>query len=93
MSHADPPAADRLPGISLGRPFGVPLRLSTSWFLGAAIIAWVFAPLVERWLLIEAPWTLVVGASFAVLLGLSVLAHEMAHAVDGPALRPAGPLA
>lgn len=81
MSHPEPPTAERLPGISLGRPFGVPLQLSSSWFLGAAIIAWVFAPLVERWLLIEAPWTLVVGASFAVLLGLSVLAHEMAHAV------------
>lgn len=67
--------------MSLGRPFGVPLQLSSSWFLGAAIIAWVFAPVVERWLLIEAPWTLVVGVSFAVLLGLSVLAHEMAHAV------------
>jgi Zn-dependent protease len=65
----------------LGRPFGVPLQLSSSWFLGAAIIAWIFAPVVERWLLLEPPWTLVVGASFAVLLGLSVLAHEMAHAV------------
>lgn len=65
----------------MGRPFGVPLQLSSSWFLGAAIIAWIFAPVVERWLLLEPPWTLVVGASFAVLLGLSVLAHEMAHAV------------
>lgn len=75
------PPEQRLPGISLGRPFGVPLQLSTSWFLGAAIIAWIFGPVVERWLLLEPPWTLVVGASFAVLLGLSVLAHEMAHAV------------
>lgn len=78
---AQSPPGDRLPGISLGRPFGVPLQLSSSWFLGAAIIAWIFAPVVERWLLLEPPWTLVVGASFAVLLGLSVLAHEMAHAV------------
>ena len=83
------PAADPRPdaggealaGFSLGQPFGVPLRLSTSWFLGAALIAWIFAPVVERWLLIEPPWSLVVGASFAVLLGLSVVAHEMAHAV------------
>ncbi len=74
-------SAERLSGISLGSPFGVPLRLSSSWFLGAGIIAWVFAPVVERWLLLESPWTYVVGASFAVLLGLSVLAHEMAHAV------------
>jgi len=78
---ARPQLTERLSGISLGTPFGVPLRLSASWFLGAAIIAWVFAPVVERWLPLESPWTLVVGASFAVLLGLSVLAHEMAHAV------------
>ncbi len=89
MSQPPPPGppttssagGDQLSGISLGRLFGVPLRLSSSWFLGAAIIAWVFAPVVERWLLIEPPWTWVVGGSFAVLLGLSVLAHEMAHAV------------
>ncbi|MCZ3386845.1 MAG: site-2 protease family protein [Actinomycetia bacterium] len=90
MTHTPQPArqpspaqtsTERLSGISLGTPFGVPLRLSASWFLGAAIIAWVFGPLVERWLLLQPPWTYVVGASFAVLLGLSVLAHEMAHAV------------
>lgn len=75
MSNASPP------GISLGQPFGVPLRLSTSWFLGAAIIVWIMEPLVQSWLLLEPPWSWVVGATFAVLLGLSVLAHEMAHAV------------
>ncbi len=89
MSQPPPPSepatsragGEPLSGISLGRVFGVPLRLSSSWFLGAAIIAWVFAPVVERWLLLDPPWTWVVGASFAVLLGLSVLAHEMAHAI------------
>ena len=70
-------------GISLGQPFGVPLRLSTSWFIGAAVIAWVMIPATERWLGIEGPWAVVVGVSFAVLLGLSVLAHELAHAVVG----------
>lgn len=59
----------------------MPLWLSSSWFIGAAIIAWLFAPVAERWLAIEPPWTWVVAASFAVLLGLSVLAHELAHAV------------
>jgi Zn-dependent protease len=68
-------------GVSLGSPFGVPLRLSSSWFIGAAVIAWLFAPVAERWLSLEPPWSWVVAASFAVLLGLSVLAHEMAHAV------------
>ena len=59
----------------------MPLRLSSSWFVGAAIIAWILEPLVQRWLLLEPPWSWVVGITFAVLLGLSVLAHEMAHAV------------
>jgi Zn-dependent protease len=68
-------------GMSLGTPFGIPLRLSTSWFLGAALITWLFAPSAERVLAVEPPWSWVVAASFAVLLGLSVLAHEMAHAV------------
>lgn len=35
----------------------------------------------QRWLLLEPPWSWLVGITFAVLLGLSVLAHEMAHAV------------
>jgi len=67
--------------VSLGSPFGIPLRLSSSWFIGAAIISWVFAPSVQRWLAVEPPWSWVVAASFAVLLGLSVLAHELSHAV------------
>jgi Zn-dependent protease len=75
------PTSDQLTGIPLGRPFGVPLRLSGSWFIGAALIAWIFEPAAQRWLLIEPPASVVVAASFAVLLGLSVLAHELAHAV------------
>jgi len=67
--------------VSLGAPFGVPLWLSSSWFIGAAIITWLFAPVAERWLLLEPPWTWVIAASFAVLLGMSVVAHEMAHAI------------
>jgi Zn-dependent protease len=45
------------------------------------LIAWIFEPAAQRRLLIEPPWSLLVAASFAVLLGLSVLAHELAHAV------------
>jgi Zn-dependent protease len=78
-----PPTNEARPssGVSLGAPFGVPLWLSSSWFIGAAIITWLFAPVAERWLLLEPPWTWVVAASFAVLLGMSVVAHEMAHAI------------
>lgn len=67
--------------MSLGSPFGIPLRLSSSWFIGAAIIAWIFSGVAERWLAVEGLWSWVIAGSFAVLLGLSVLAHELAHAV------------
>jgi Zn-dependent protease/CBS domain-containing protein len=69
-------------GLSLGRPFGVPIFLSWSWFAGAALITWLFAPLVENRLpALNGSSAVAVAASFAVLLGLSVLIHELAHAV------------
>ena len=42
--------------------------------MGALVITWIFAPSAERVLAVEPPWSWVVAASFAVLLGLSVLA-------------------
>ena len=79
-----PPATEgrRSSGVSLGTPFGVPLWLSSSWFIGAAIITWLFAPVAERWLLLEPPWTWVVAASFAVSAR-----HVSGRARDGPCHR------
>jgi Zn-dependent protease len=69
-------------GLSLGRPFGIPVYLSWTWFLAAVVIVWVFVPVVENRVPgLSSGYSVLVAASFAVLLGLSVLAHELAHSV------------
>ncbi|MEZ0493123.1 M50 family metallopeptidase [Kineococcus sp. TBRC 1896] len=70
-------------GISLGRPFGVPLQLAPSWFLFAALIVVVFSPVVQ--LRVPGPASYVVAFGYAVLLLVSVLLHEVAHAVAAKA--------
>lgn len=70
-------------GISLGRPFGVPLLLAPSWFLFAALIVVVFSPVVQ--LRVPGPASYVVAFGYAVLLLVSVLLHEVAHAVAAKA--------
>ena len=55
--------------------------VSWTWFLGALLISWVFVPVVERRIPDLEGWAFAVAACFAVLLGLSVLVHELAHAV------------
>jgi Zn-dependent protease len=59
---------------------GVPVRLAPSWFVIAVVVVVVFAPSVEQSTGLEAPATWVVAALFAVLLLVSVLLHEIAHA-------------
>ena len=73
-------------GISLGRVLGVPVRLAPSWFVVALVVVVVFAPSVEQSTGLRAPATWVVAALFAVLLLLSVLLHEVAHAATARAL-------
>lgn len=56
--------------------------MSWTWFAGALVITWLFVPLIEyRLPNLEGSGAVAVAASFAVLLGLSVLIHELAHAV------------
>lgn len=67
-------------GLLLGRVHGVPVQLSSSWWLGAAVITLLYTPLVGNIL----PGTallpaLLLGLAFAVSLGLSVLLHELGH--------------
>ena len=66
-------------GIPLGRPFGVPLLLAPSWFLFAGLIVVIFAPVVQRQ--VPGPTSYVVAFGYAVLLLISVLLHEVAHAL------------
>lgn len=67
--------------MALGRPFGVPVYLSWSWFAGALVITWLFVPLIRNRLPELEGWAVPVALCFAILLGLSVLTHELAHAV------------
>ncbi len=69
-------------GVALGRPFGVPVVVSWSWFVGSLVIAVLILPaFTDRFPDLAGGLTFAVALSFAVLLGLSVLAHELAHAV------------
>ncbi|RZQ63682.1 site-2 protease family protein [Amycolatopsis suaedae] len=69
-------------GLLLFRVGGVPVLLAPSWWIGSLIVVVLYAPLVERLLpgaRVGTSWAL--AAAFAVLLGLSVLAHELGHCV------------
>jgi Zn-dependent protease len=77
----------RKEGIPLGRIAGIPVLLAYSWFAIAAFIVIVYGPA----LLMRNP-QLGVGAYFvafayAVLLALSVLVHELAHALSAKAFK------
>lgn len=64
----------------MGRPFGIPIYVTPSWLIIAAIITIVYEPVVERTLALG-PASYLVAFAFAVLLYASVLVHELAHAV------------
>ena len=69
-------------GMLLFRVSGVPVLLSPSWWLGSLVVVVLYAPLVRE--LLPSANTLtswLLAAAFAVLLGLSVLAHELGHCV------------
>ena len=72
----------RPPGVvRLGTVAGIPVHVRPSWFLVAALIAVLMGQRIE----LVAPGlgdlTYVAGAAFAVLLYLSVLLHEVSHAL------------
>lgn len=69
-------------GLPLFRAAGIPVLLAPSWWLGSAAIVVLYAPLVGR----IAPGTggvtgVLLAATFAIFLGLSVLAHELGHSL------------
>jgi Zn-dependent protease len=75
-------SGEELGGLLLFRLRGVPVLLSPSWWIGSIVITLLYAPLVGRFL----PGTgtvasFALAATFAVLLGGSVLAHELGHCV------------
>lgn len=67
-------------GLRLFRVSGVPVLLAPSWWLGSLVVIVLYAPLVERLLpgaSMGLSWAL--AAAFALLLGVSVFAHELGH--------------
>ncbi|GAB2970803.1 site-2 protease family protein [Amycolatopsis acidiphila] len=69
-------------GLLLFRVQDVPVLLAPSWWIGSLVVVVLYAPMVGRLLPGASPATSwVLSAAFAVLLGLSVLAHELGHCV------------
>ncbi|MEZ2391579.1 site-2 protease family protein [bacterium RCC_150] len=80
-------AGGRKEGIPLGRIAGIPVYLAYSWFIIAAFTVIVYGPA-----LLMRNHSLGLGAYFvafayAVLLALSVLVHELAHALSAKAFK------
>ncbi|WP_443056462.1 site-2 protease family protein [Streptomyces sp. NBC_00667] len=76
-----PKRSDPGGGLLMGRPFGVPVYVSPSWFLVAALITWVFGNQLDRILPGLGPARYLVSLFFAVAFYASVLVHELAHTV------------
>lgn len=67
-------------GLLLFRLRGVPVLLSPSWWVGSVVITLLYAQFVGRFLPgASALASVGLAVTFAVLLGASVLAHELGH--------------
>ncbi|WP_243874806.1 site-2 protease family protein [Arthrobacter woluwensis] len=68
-------------GLRLGRLWGIPIYLAYSWFIIAAFTVVTFGPMLAGSQPALGFGAYVVAFMYAVLLLLSVLAHELAHAL------------
>lgn len=66
-------------GIPMGKPFGIPIVVSPTWFLIAAFITYYFGQQISN--ADFGNWRYAIGFGFALLLYLSVLLHELAHSI------------
>jgi Zn-dependent protease/CBS domain-containing protein len=67
--------------LRMGRPFGVPVYVTPSWFLVAALITWLFGGQIDSVLPGLGSARYLVSLFFAVAFYGSVLVHELAHTV------------
>lgn len=63
----------------MGRPFGIPVYVSPTWFIVAIVIVVMFEPTAVRF--VDRPFSYLVAFAYAVLLYASVLVHELSHSV------------
>nr|WP_232246794.1 site-2 protease family protein [Kitasatospora mediocidica] len=66
-------------GILMGRPFGVPIYVTPTWFLIAGLITWIFGGQLADVLPDLGATRYLVAFSFAIAFYGSVLVHELAH--------------
>lgn len=79
------PAADTAPagrGATLARIGGIAVRADASWLLAVALVTWSFWDRFERDPRFGGAAAFAMALAAAVLLFLSVLAHELAHAFE-----------
>ncbi|KJK55053.1 site-2 protease family protein [Saccharothrix sp. ST-888] len=74
-----PGGPERPGGILMGRPFGVPIYVTPSWFVVAALITWIFGGQLSTVLPELGGTRYLVSLSFAIAFYGSVLVHELAH--------------
>ncbi|WP_412517842.1 M50 family metallopeptidase [Actinomadura madurae] len=97
MTHSAPPTQGRKPagapgpdgdgperpGLRMGRILGVPVYVSPSWFLVAALVTIMFEGQVHD--VVTRPASYLVAFTYAALLYGSVFVHELSHAVTARA--------
>jgi len=80
-SDRGPADAPRRPGIPLGRVLGVPVFLHASWLLLAVLVTIGYGQLVQRTQQLAPQAAYAVGFLFVICLVVSVLLHELGHAL------------
>ncbi|BCW58946.1 site-2 protease family protein [Arthrobacter sp. StoSoilB20] len=78
-------ATTKKDGIPLGKIAGIPVYLAYSWFVIAAITVIFYGPFLMDFLPYLGNWAYLVGFAVALLLAISVLIHELAHALSAKA--------
>src|ERR1044072_7620212 len=73
--------SERRPGLTVGRLWGVPLFLNPSVILLAALITLLYGNFVRNQLNLSGAGGYLVGFGFVVCLLVSVLLHELGHAI------------
>lgn len=82
MNRSRRAEAPKQDGIPLGRIVGIPVVLAWSWFIIAAFVVIVFGPQVAGLYPGLGIGAYGVALAYAVLLAVSVLIHELAHALS-----------